>query len=189
MTRIVAGTAGGLKLNVPKSGTRPTSERVREAIFSRLEHYGYIEDCAILDLYAGSGALGLEAKSRGASRVVAVEAHRPAAQVAIANAKATGLDIDVINAKAETFLANEPTHLFDVALLDPPYDISDEELAIVLSLLEPHLKDDAMVVVERSKKAPEPQWPASLVHDDVRKLGDTRVWSAVVRIEQAQPVE
>lgn len=183
MTRIVAGTAGGLALQVPKSGTRPTSERVREGMFSRLDHYGYVEDCAILDLYAGSGALGLEAKSRGARRVVSVEAHRPAAQVVIANAKSTGLDIDVVNQKAETFLATEPVELFDVALLDPPYDISEDQLTVVLNLLVAHLKDDAMVVVERSKKTPEPQWPASLRRDDVRKWGDTRVWSAVVAPE------
>lgn len=180
MTRIVAGTAGGLTLEVPKSGTRPTSERVREGIFSRLDHYGYIEDCAVLDLYAGSAALGLEAKSRGAARVVSVEAHRAAAQVAIRNAKSTGLDVQIVTAKVESFLANEPTELFDVALLDPPYDIPDSELAIALELLVPHLKSDAMVVVERLKKSPEPQWPASLACDDVRKWGDTRVWTAVI---------
>ncbi|MDP9805680.1 16S rRNA (guanine966-N2)-methyltransferase [Trueperella bonasi] len=183
MTRIVAGAAGGLALQVPKSGTRPTSERVREGMFSRLEHYGYIEDCAVLDLYAGSGALGLEAKSRGARRVVAVEAHRPAAQVAIANAKATGLDVEIVNQKAETYLASEPIEKFDLVLIDPPYDVSEEQIAVVLALLRPHLADDAMVVVERAKKAPEPQWPAGLVRDDVRKWGDTRVWSAVVEQE------
>ncbi len=183
MMRIVSGTAGGITLQVPKSGTRPTAERVREGIFSRLEHYGYVDDCVILDLYAGSGALGLEAKSRGARRVIGVEAHRPAAQIAIANTKITGLDVEIVNQKAETYLATEPIELFDVAMLDPPYDITDNQLGVVLSLLVPHLKDDAMVVVERAKKAHEPQWPASLKADDVRNWGDTRVWSAVVAPE------
>ncbi len=186
MPRIVAGTAGGRTLQVPKSGTRPTSDRVREGMFSRLDHYGYVGDCTVLDLYAGSGALGLEAKSRGARRVIGVEAHRPAANVAIGNAKSTELDVEIVNQKVETFLAQEPTELFDLVLIDPPYDVTESQLAHVLSLLVPHLKDDAMVVVERSKKAPEPQWPACLMRDDDRKWGDTRVWSAVVAPEDTR---
>lgn len=180
MTRIVAGTAGGRNLQVPKSGTRPTSERVREAMFSRLEHYGYIEDCAVLDLYAGSAALGLEAKSRGARSVVAVESSRQAASVARANAKATGLEIDVVPMKAETYLATEPSERFDLVFLDPPYDVSEGDLGLVLELLVAHLAPDAMVVLERNKRSPEPAWPARLVLDDDRTWGDTRVWSAVV---------
>lgn len=180
MTRIVAGTAGGRNLQVPKSGTRPTSERVREAMFSRLEHYGYIEGCAVLDLYAGSAVLGLEAKSRGARSVVSVEASRQAAGVARANAKATGLEIDVVPMKAETYLATEPSERFDLAFLDPPYDIGEGALALVLELLVPHLAADAMVVVERSKHSPEPAWPEGLELDDDRTWGDTRVWSAVM---------
>ncbi|QOR44909.1 RsmD family RNA methyltransferase [Trueperella pecoris] len=180
MTRIVAGIAGGRRLEVPKSGTRPTSERVREAMFSRLEHYGYVANCAILDLYAGSAALGLEAKSRGARLVVSVEANRAAAQVASANAASTGLDIVVVNQRAESYVALPPSELFDLALLDPPYDVTEEELAAVLEMLVAHLASDAMVVVERRKQSPEPRWPGALVADDVRKWGDTRVWSAVV---------
>ena len=108
MMRIVSGTAGGITLQVHKSGTRPTSERVREGIFSSLEQYGYVDECVILDLYAGTGALGLEAKSRGARRVIGVEAHRPAAQIAIANRKITGLDVELVDQEAETYLAPEP---------------------------------------------------------------------------------
>lgn len=81
MTRIVAGTAGGHRIDVPRSGTRPTSERVREALFARLEHYGIVEGARVLDLCAGSGALGLEAASRGADDVTLVDSARSAVEV------------------------------------------------------------------------------------------------------------
>lgn len=179
MTRIVSGSAKGRTLRVPKSGTRPTADRVREGLFSRLEHRGYIEDCNVLDLYSGSGAIGLEAKSRGANVVVCVEAAKSAAQVIANNARDVGLDIELYNMKAETFLATEPSVIYDLAVLDPPYDIAEESLSLVLELLVAHLADDGMVVVERSKKSPEPAWPAALQLEDERRWGDTRVWSAV----------
>ena len=81
MTRIVAGTVGGRVLQVPRAGTRPTSERVREALFSRLEHLDVVDGARVLDLYAGSGALGIEAASRGAAHVTLVESARDAADV------------------------------------------------------------------------------------------------------------
>ncbi|MFV0433789.1 MAG: RsmD family RNA methyltransferase [Leucobacter sp.] len=87
MTRIIAGAAGSLRLDVPKSGTRPTSDRVREAIFSTLESWGLIEGSRVLDLYAGSGALALEAVSRGAASATLVERHAQAARVADRNAR------------------------------------------------------------------------------------------------------
>ena len=76
MARIVAGKVGGRRIDVPRSGTRPTSERVREAVFGRLEHYGVVDDARVLDLCAGSGALGLEAASRGATDVTLVDSSR-----------------------------------------------------------------------------------------------------------------
>ena len=88
MTRIVSGAAGGRTLQVPKRGTRPTSERVREALFSRLEHLGVVTDARVLDLYAGSGALGLEAACRGARAVTLVDASREAADVCRRNVTA-----------------------------------------------------------------------------------------------------
>lgn len=179
MARIVSGTAKGRNLKVPKSGTRPTSERVREGLFSRLDHRGYIDDCVILDLYAGSGALGLEAASRGARRVIAVEAAASAAKVIIDNVKTTGLDVEVINQKVLTYLTNEPTDAFDVVFIDPPYDVDDDDLALVLEALVPHTASDALVVVERNKKSAEPRWPAGLQLEDDRRWGDTRVWTAI----------
>lgn len=180
MSRIIAGSARGRELKVPKSGTRPTSSRVREALFSRLEHRGYIENCAILDLFAGSGALALEALSRGASRAVAVDAAQGATRVISENARTLGLKLDVVNAKAETYLLTAAQGPFDVVFIDPPYNLPEENLSRVLEALVEHLADDGLVVVERTKRSPEPTWPAGLEHDDVRKWGDTRVWSAIV---------
>lgn len=182
MTRIVSGSAGGLTIEVPKSGTRPTSERVREALFSRFDHLGYLDGGAVLDLYAGSGALGLEAASRGARRVVCVEAARSAVQVIVRNAKYTKLPITVVTQKVLNFLSEEPREQFDLVLIDPPYDIAEEELTLVLAALPAHLAPDAFVAVERRKKSPEPQWPAELCFNDERKWGDTRVWSAFNRV-------
>lgn len=193
MTRIVAGSAKGHKLLVPKSGTRPTSERVREALFSRLAHYGYLDGCIVLDLFAGSGALALEALSRGALSATCVDASAGAAKVIRANATALGVKLDVVNQKVQTYLAlaaeaemsnpaeqeKKNAQKFDLVFIDPPYDFGEDTLEETLYLLHPLLKHDAMVVVERSSRAPEPSWPEFLVLDDVRKWGDTRVWSAV----------
>ncbi len=178
MVRIVAGTAGGRVLRVPKSGTRPTAERVREALFSRLEHLGYVRDCRILDLYAGSGAFGLEAASRGAKKVVCVEANENAVRVIQDNLLSTNLTAQVVKQKVESYLSVPATEKFDVIFLDPPYELADDELSAVLKLAVNSLLDDGIIVVERDKKSPEPSWGSALVLTDVRKWGDTRVWSA-----------
>ncbi|MDY5585098.1 MAG: 16S rRNA (guanine(966)-N(2))-methyltransferase RsmD [Arcanobacterium sp.] len=183
MTRIVAGTAKGRMLQVPKSGTRPTSERVREALFSRIEHYGYLKGSRVLDLFAGSGALGLEAASRGAAEVIAVEANANAVRVIRANAQETGLRLDVYQGKAETYLVTAASGEFDLVLIDPPYDYSDEALEELLLALSPHLCADAMILVERSKHSPEPVWPAGIALADQRSWGDTRVWTAFMQDE------
>ena len=180
MTRIVSGSAKGRTLKVPVKGTRPTSERVREALFSRLEHLGYVEDCEILDLYAGSGALGLEAASRGAAYVECVDSSRQAAQLITRNVRELGLDVVVTHAKAETWLAGPPNRRFDLVIADPPYDLGEEALAAVLQALPPHLADDALVIVERSVRSPQPSWPKELELNDERRWGDTRAWSAAV---------
>lgn len=192
MTRIVAGSAKGQKLAVPKSGTRPTAERVREALFSRLEHYDYIEDCRVLDLFAGSGALALEALSRGAADAVCVEASSAAAQIIRANAKSLQLKVSVVNQKVQTYLVSRSEftsaqselsvaqdNKFDLVFIDPPYNFTETALAQILQLLLPVLKDDAMVIVERASRAPEPSWPEFFTLDDTRQWGDTRVWTAV----------
>ena len=105
MTRIVAGSVGGRRIEVPRRGTRPTSERVRESLFGRLEHYGALDGARVLDLCAGSGALGLEAASRGAGEVVLVDSSRAAVAVCRANIRALGLrGVRAAYAKATSLL-------------------------------------------------------------------------------------
>lgn len=180
VTRIVAGAAGGRSLRVPPRGTRPTSDRVREALFSRLDHAGVLEGARVLDLYAGSGALGLEAASRGAVDVVLVDSARAAAQVCRQNAGALGLPgVQVVAEKVLPYLRRPgPRPGVDVALLDPPYDLPEADLADVLDALVPHLADDAVVVVERDARTPEPVWPPALQRTGERRYGETVLWFA-----------
>lgn len=177
MTRIVAGSAKGRTLAVPKSGTRPTSERVREALFSRLDHMNVLEGATVLDLYAGTGALGLEALSRGASSATLVEKASGAARVATANVRSTGLSARVVIADSRAYLGGRSAEPLsgevDLVFIDPPYDIAEEEMTAVLEGLAPWIGPDALVVVERSTRAPAPTWPAFLVLEDTRAWGET----------------
>ena len=136
MTRIVAGTVGGRRIEVPRSGTRPTSERVREALFARLDHYGVLDGARVLDLCAGSGALGLEAASRGAGDVTLVDSSRAATDTCRRNIRALGLnEVTAVTAKAATFLTGAAGAPVDLVLIDPPYDLTQEELTDILTPL------------------------------------------------------
>ena len=179
MTRIVTGRVGGRTLTVPKGQTRPTSERVREALFSRLEHGGALDEARVLDLYAGSGALGLEAVSRGAASATLVDSARPA--VAACRRNIAQLDLPeahVVATTARGYLGGEPSTSYDLVLIDPPYDVTEPDLAVVLDLLTGWLAPGATVVVERARRSPEPSWPAGLQADDARRYGDTTLWFA-----------
>lgn len=182
MTRIVAGSAKGRTLAVPKSGTRPTSERVREALFSRLDHMNVLNGTTVLDLYAGTGALGLEALSRGSTRATLVEKSSGAARVASANVRSTGLPARVVTADARSYLcARTGEDLcgdIDLVFIDPPYDIAEADMTTILSLLGPWIGPDALVVVERSTRAPAPTWPPFLVLEDQRTWGETVAYFA-----------
>lgn len=179
--------AGSLRLEVPKAGTRPTSDRVREAIFSTLSSWQLVEGMRVLDLYAGSGALGLEAASRGAQSVTLVEKHPQAAQVATKNSKtvlsgfAVGKEpsIEVVRASVQSYLESASrASQIDVALLDPPYDLAEDELAKNLESLVPILAEDAVVLVERSSRTPAPRWPRALAPLKERRYGETVLWWA-----------
>jgi 16S rRNA (guanine966-N2)-methyltransferase len=175
VTRIVAGSVGGRTLAVPPQGTRPTSERVREALFSRLEHLDAVEGARVLDGYAGSGALGLEAASRGAARVVLVEMGKVAADVCRKNVAALGLRdrAEVVRDRVEKYVARPVAEPWDLVLLDPPYDVPDETVAEVLTALVPALTAESVVVVERSARSGPPPWPAQMHGFDTRTYGDT----------------
>ncbi|WP_066461690.1 16S rRNA (guanine(966)-N(2))-methyltransferase RsmD [Sanguibacter suarezii] len=179
MTRIVAGSVGGRTLEVPPRGTRPTSDRVREAIFSRLEHYDVLDGARVLDLYAGSGALGLEAASRGAVEVVLVEAAASAAQVCARNAATLGLTgVQVVTDKAERFVRGDRDRAWDLVFLDPPYDVTDADVATVLAGLETQVSPEAVVVVERASRSGAPAWPATWRLITAKTYGDTTVYYA-----------
>jgi 16S rRNA (guanine966-N2)-methyltransferase len=184
VTRIIAGAAGGRRLETPKGAdTRPTSERVREALFGALDARGAVDGAVVLDLFAGSGALGLEAASRGAAEVVLVDSARPAADVARRNAAALGLaGVRVVQAPVLRYLAGPPTPA-DLALLDPPYPLGEEALADVLAALDAgHLRAGAVVVVERDARSPQPRWPTGWAGEGARRYGDTVLWTATARL-------
>ena len=182
MTRIIAGYAGSRRLAVPRTGTRPTSDQVREAIFSALSARDVISGAAVLDLYAGTGALGLEAASRGASRVLLVENNAQAAKVARQNigivavgapTPAPRLDVTIQSVMAYLSVGLDS---FDLVFLDPPYDLAADELALTLAALVPRLNPDAVVLLERSSRSPAPELPAALELDRRKDYGDTTLW-------------
>lgn len=180
MTRIVAGRAGGRTLRVPAHGTRPTSERVREALFNALEAAGELDGARVLDLYAGSGALGLEALSRGAAKALFVESDRRAAEALRANVESVGLGGTVRHGRVESVLAQGVGEPFDLVLADPPYGLPEETLATVLdSLLACGWLDRAgLVIVERAARDGQPPWPEGLRAVRSKRYGDTALFFA-----------
>jgi 16S rRNA (guanine966-N2)-methyltransferase len=182
VTRIISGYAGSRRLTVPKAGTRPTSDRVREAIFSALEARDVIPGASVLDLYAGSGALGLEAASRGASDVVLVERNAAAAKVAKGNVAVLTKDAPRPAPRIQVSVQSVSGYLatavgpFDIVFIDPPYDIPENEVTETLELLATILSRDAVVVVERSSRSPEPTLPPTLAIDRRKDYGETTLW-------------
>jgi 16S rRNA (guanine966-N2)-methyltransferase len=179
VVRIVAGVAGGRRLAVPPHGTRPTSDRVREAVFSALQARHDLNGARVIDLYAGSGALGLEALSRGAVHVRFVESDRRAAAVLRRNVEALGLPgAQVTTGPVQAVLSGDPGEPYDLVLADPPYTLDEAALAGVLSALASGgwLARSALLVVERPAKAPEPIWPGDVVALTHRRYGDTTVY-------------
>ncbi|MFF1880853.1 16S rRNA (guanine(966)-N(2))-methyltransferase RsmD [Pseudarthrobacter sp. NPDC058196] len=192
MTRIISGAAGGTPLNaVPGSLTRPTTDRVKEALFSRLDAFDVISGARVLDLYAGSGSLGVESASRGAQAVDLVESDAKASAVCQRNADLIDgvlgrKTVSVHRSKVEPFLDRAPgTAAWDLAFLDPPYPLDEGALAAVLQKLAGHLAAGAVVVVERSSRSPEPEWPNGLARFAEKKYGETRLWFAEPSVPDA----
>lgn len=184
MTRIISGLAGSLKLTSPAKVTRPTSDRIRESIFSRLESRAVIDGARVLDLYAGTGALALEAASRGAALTWMVERDGKAAAVCVANLKIVAKALlkeevefegKVVNKSVTSFLATPGEFDFNLVFIDPPYEITNDEVVADLEALKEILKD-ATVVVERSSRSDAPVWPAGYTLDDEKSYGDTVVY-------------
>ncbi len=183
MSRIVAGEARGRRLSVPDGkDTRPTSDRVRESLFASLSsELGSLEGLRFLDLYAGSGAVGIEALSRGASGVVLVEVARRAVGVIRNNLRTVGLPGgSLLAGRVERVVGGPPPEPdgFDVVYVDPPYSLPDASVTAVLRDLVGNgwLAPEAVVVVERSARSAAFAWPPGLVADRMRKYGDTALW-------------
>lgn len=159
MTRIIAGQARGRSIKVPQEGTRPTSDRAREGLFSSLAVRWGFEQSRVLDLFAGSGALGLEAASRGAEEVHLVDASADAIAIIEHNLRVVGHPKTFVHQmKAGTYLDRAaPREHFDMVLADPPYEFDDVDGLI--GKLMPVLADRAIVVIERHIDSPEPAWP------------------------------
>jgi 16S rRNA (guanine966-N2)-methyltransferase len=181
VTRIIAGTAGGRRIKAPAGErTRPTTDRVREALFSSVgSAFGPIEGLRFLDLYAGSGAVGLEARSRGAGLVTLVEQDRRTATLIRDNVRTLGLrQVDLVTGPVRQVLALPPRAPYDVVFLDPPYGLPGEEVDRDLVELCDNgwLAEGALVVVERSGRTPGPRWPEGVVADRSRAYGETTLW-------------
>ena len=175
MTRLIAGTAGGRRLTVPASGVRPTGDRAREGLFNSLGSLLDLDGARVLDLYAGSGALGLEALSRGAVEAVLVESAPRVLPVLRANVEAVGLPgARVVAGSVPTVVAAPATAPFDLVLADPPYAVAVEEVLGVLGslLTGGWLAPGAVVVVERSSRDPLWEWPTPLVGLRDRRYGE-----------------
>ena len=183
MTRIIAGFAGSLTLAVPSAGTRPTSDRVREAIFSALQARDLIEGARVLDLYAGTGALGLEAASRGAASVTLVDnsisattaCRKNAAHISKAAPKGRTIAIEVSGSPVQAYVSGA-RQFWDIVFIDPPYELSGAEVAHNLQALVPRLDPDAVVVLERGSRDPAPTMPAGLELDRRKDYGDTSLY-------------
>ncbi|MEU2083292.1 16S rRNA (guanine(966)-N(2))-methyltransferase RsmD [Streptomyces albus] len=196
MTRVIAGAAGGRRLAVPPgTGTRPTSDRAREGLFSSWEAQlggaAVWRGLRVLDLYAGSGAVGLEALSRGAAHVLLVETDARALRTIRENVRAVGLPgAQVRPGKAAQTVAGEPPeHPYDVVFLDPPYAVPDEELGeILLTLRAGHwLAQDALVTVERSTRGGDFRWPEGFEGLRSRRYGEGTLWYGRAAAREVTP--
>ena len=185
--RVIAGSAGGRRLMVPPGDvTRPTTDRVREALFSAITSWAGSSDrpadltlagLAFCDLYAGSGAIGLEAASRGANPVLLVEADRRIASLAVRNARELGLSAKVQVARVESLMTRAAPNPFDFVFADPPYDMDSANLNDLLTLivLGGWVMPAGLVIVERSRRSARLSWPVGFARTWQRTYGETVV--------------
>lgn len=181
MTRVIAGAAGGRRLAVPAGrDTRPTSDRAREALFATVQALlGSLTGLRVADLYAGSGAVGLEALSRGAAHALLVEAHPRAARVIRSNIDALGLSgAELVADRVERVLRGPPDEPYDLVFADPPYAMAYNEVTGMLGALREGgwLASGALVVVERASRGGAFEWPPGYVADRDRRYGEGTLW-------------
>jgi 16S rRNA (guanine966-N2)-methyltransferase len=180
VTRIIGGEARGRRLAVPPRGTRPTSDRAREALFNTLNAELDLKGARVLDLYAGSGAVGLEALSRGADCAVFVESDRRATAVLQDNINTVGLDEAIVHRC--NFVTHRPAvaseEPFAHELADPPYPVTANAVAVMLASLADlrWVISGGIVVVERSVRDAEPIWPSEIKAMKQRRYGEGCLW-------------
>ncbi|OBG22717.1 16S rRNA (guanine(966)-N(2))-methyltransferase RsmD [Mycobacterium sp. 852002-51057_SCH5723018] len=178
MTRIIGGVAGGRRIAVPPRGTRPTTDRVRESLFNILTARRDLTGVAVLDLYAGSGALGLEALSRGAASALFVESDPRTAAIIARNFEALGFGGATLRRGAvASVLAGGTASAVDLVLADPPYDIDVAEVNAALAALSAHgwVREGTVAAVERAAAGATLSWPAGWAVWPERVYGDTRL--------------
>ena len=184
MTRIVGGVAGGRRIAVPPRGTRPTTDRVRESLFNIVTARLDLAGLSVLDLYAGSGALGLEALSRGAESALFVESDRGAAAVLERNIATVGLPGATLRrGQVAAVLAAGTSAPVDLVLADPPYEVVSSEVESVITALVVNdwVRDGSVVVVERAAHGRALTWPDGWDSWQPRIYGDTRLELAEYR--------
>ncbi|MGO3064972.1 MAG: 16S rRNA (guanine(966)-N(2))-methyltransferase RsmD [Brevibacterium linens] len=182
--RIIAGAHKGARLTSPSgANTRPTSDRVKESLFSMLDGYGVVPAANVLDLFAGSGGLGFEAMSRGAAQVDFVDSSLASIRSLQANADKLGLDHSATVHAGDVlqFLAGLPgpenpeSRVFDLVFMDPPYPLGEDAVTQILRRLRTHLDMESIVVVERAARSPEPTMPDGLEVFREKTFGETAI--------------
>ena len=181
MSRIISGAAGGVRLaSVPGDNTRPTTDRVKESLFSKLESYDIIRGARVLDAFGGSGALGCEALSRGAGSVTLLDTYPKAVAVIRKNVAAvektmgrTGSSSTRVQQSQALTYVKSASGPWDLVFVDPPYAMPNEQVSELLEALTPKLAEGAVVVVERSSRDPEPVWGEGLYCFSTRQHGET----------------
>lgn len=182
MMRIIAGASKGKTLFSPTEKTRPTSDRAREGMFSSLEsEFGSMNELNFLDLYSGSGAVGVEALSRGAASVYSVEQHEQTAAIAKKNFELVKGEIgkySVITSPAERFVTSPHVISFDIIFMDPPYEVANEVIEQLLIDIQKNnlLKRNGIVAIERETKAKPFNWPDPFVQEKIRSYGQGSIF-------------
>jgi 16S rRNA (guanine966-N2)-methyltransferase len=180
--RIIAGSSKGKTLFSPTEKTRPTSDRAREGLFSSLEsEFGSMHELNFLDLYSGSGAVGVEALSRGAASVYSVEDHSPTAAIATKNfglVNGASGKFQVISTAAERFVSTPHQISFDIIFMDPPYEVSNEVIERLLLDITSNnlLKRNGIIAIERETKKTPFAWPKPFIAEKVRSYGQGSIF-------------
>ena len=180
--RIIAGSSKGKTLFSPTGKTRPTSDRAREGLFSSLDsEFGSMSELNFLDLFSGSGAVGVEALSRGAANVYSVEDHSPTAGIAAKNFELVSNPsgkFTVITSTAERFVANPHQISFDIIFMDPPYDLANSEIEKILTEINSNnlLKRNGIIAIERETKKAQFAWPEPFIEEKVRSYGQGSIF-------------